>query len=87
MHEFDEKEVVAELALGEESGIESEAFVDQPKLTVVGVASPVAVVPQRQRSGEPGHGIVGMLVLDEIDEIPRDRPDHGDSCWNGRGLR
>lgn len=35
--QFDEEEVVAQLGLGDESGVELEVFVDQPQLAVAGV--------------------------------------------------
>jgi hypothetical protein len=83
---FDEEEVIPELVLGEQGRIPVEVFVDQPQLAVVGVTGPVGVVPQRQRTGEPGHGIVGMPILDGIDEIPWGRTDRRDRHRSGGHL-
>ena len=76
--EFDEEEVVAELGLSEQCGIASEVFVEQPHLTVVGMAGAIGVVAKGQRLGQSGHGIEGMLIVDRVGELPSRGSDRGD---------
>jgi hypothetical protein len=67
--EFDEKEVVAQLGLGEEGRITGAMLVDQAHLAVIGVPGSIGVVAQGQQLGELGHGLVGMLVVDRVGVI------------------
>ncbi len=73
--EFDEQEVVAQLGLGNARGITGAMLVQESKLTIVSMAGPIGVVMERQEVSEPGHGGVGMLIVDGIIVISRRGPD------------
>ena len=75
--ELYEEEVVAQLSLGDGGRIAADVLVDEPELAVVGVPGSIGVVAQRQVVGEPGHGRVGMLVIDRVGEVPRGGPNGG----------
>ena len=46
-------------------------FVDETDLTVVGVTGAIGVVAEGEGLGKESHAVVGMLVIDRIDEIAR----------------
>ena len=81
LFQLDEQEVVADLGLGELGRIDGEVFVHQAQLPVVGVAGAIGVVAQGQGLGVARHRLVGMLVIDGVDEIPRRGSDGGGRWW------
>ena len=50
--QFDEKEILAQLGLGDGGGITGQMLVDEAELTIVSMAGPVGVVTQRQEVRE-----------------------------------
>ena len=68
--QLDEQEVVAQLDLREESGVDGEVLVDESELAVVGMPGAIGVVAEGESLGKLAHGVVGMLVIDGIDEVP-----------------
>ena len=80
LFEFNEQEVVAQLGLGNESGIGGAVLVKEPELAIVGMPGAVSVVMERQEISKPGHGGVGMLIIDGIIVIAGG----GSDAW-GRG--
>ena len=71
LFELHEEEILTELGFGESGRIGGEVRVEEPDLTVIGVASAIGVVAQREEIGELSHGRVGMLVIDRINKVAR----------------
>ena len=81
--EFDEEEIVAQLLLGDGGGVTGEIFVEESKLSIIGMAGPVCVVMQSQEIGEPSHGLIGVVIIDGVGVIAGTGP----NAWRSGGLR
>ena len=67
--ELHEEEILTELSFGERGRIGGEVGVEEPDMTVIGVASAIGVVAQGKEIRELSHGRVGMLVIDRINKL------------------
>ena len=84
--EFNEEEIVAQLGLGEGVRIAMAMLVNEPDLAIVGVPGAIGVVMQSQELGEPGHGGIGMWVIDGIGVVPGRGPNARRQCGLRSGL-
>ena len=82
LFEFNKQEVVAQLRLGDDSGVTGEMLVDEPDLAIIGVACSIGVVVQSQQVGEPGHGLVGVIIIHGVGVVSSGGP----NAWRNRGL-
>src|SRR5262249_16534982 len=64
--EFDEKEVVAQLGLGDEGGITADMFVDEPDLAIIGMASAIGIEAESQKVRQLIHGGVRVVIIDRV---------------------